>query len=131
VLARNDSEGVYNWYLLQVGDRQGWASGRFLQTSVDPLTLPLQGSIFDQIDGAPERGVTATTRAQMNVRTRPSERTPVIEQIPWGGQASVIGRTVQAGTDRWYQVRLPDGRVGWIAAPWVGIRGERLAVPIR
>ena len=131
VLARNDSEGVYNWYLLQVGDRQGWASGRFLQTSVDPLTLPLQGSIFDQIDGAPERGVTATTRAQMNVRTRPSERTPVITQIPWGGQASVIGRTVQAGTDRWYQVRLPDGRVGWIAAPWVGIRGERLAVPIR
>ena len=131
VLARNGDEGVYNWYKLQVGDRIGWASGRFLQTSVDPLTLPVEGSIFDQIDGAPERGVVATTRAQMNVRTRPSERMPVIAQIPWGGQVSVIGRTVQAGIDRWYQVRLEDGRVGWIAAPWVGVRGERLNIPIR
>lgn len=131
VLARNEDEGIFNWYLLQVDDRIGWASGRFLQTSVDPLTLPLQGSIFDQIDGAPDRGVTATTRAQMNIRTRPSERAPVIGQIPWGGQATVIGRTVQAGTDRWYQIRLDDGRVGWIAAPWVTIRGERLALPIR
>lgn len=131
VLARSFDEGVYNWYYLQVGDRFGWASGRFLQTSVDPLTLPVRGSIFDEIDGAPERGVVATTRAQMNVRTRPSQRTPVIAQIPWGGQVSVIGRTVQAGIDRWYHVRLSDGRVGWIAAPWIGIRGERLALPIR
>ncbi|HYO88524.1 MAG TPA: SH3 domain-containing protein [Candidatus Limnocylindrales bacterium] len=131
VLARNFDEGIYNWYYLQVGDRFGWSSGRFLQISVDPLTLPVQGSIFDQINDAPDRGVVATTRAQMNVRTRPSERMPVIGQIPWGGQVPVIGRTVQAGTDRWYQVRLPDGQVGWIAAPWVGVRGERLAVPIR
>jgi uncharacterized protein YgiM (DUF1202 family) len=131
VLARNFDEGIYNWYYLQVGDRFGWASGRFLQTSVDPLTLPVQGSIFDQINDAPDRGVVATTRAQMNVRVRPSERTQVIAQIPWGGQVPVIGRTVQAGIDRWYQVRLPDGQVGWIAAPWIGIRGERNAVPIR
>ncbi len=131
VLARNSSEGIYNWYYLQVGDRFGWSSGRFLQTSVDPLTLPEQGSIFDQINDAPNRGVVATTRAQMNVRERPSDRTAVIAQIPWGGQAQVIGRTVQAGTNRWYQVRLSDGQVGWIAAPWVGVQGEILAVPIR
>lgn len=131
VLARNFDEGVYNWYYLQVGERFGWASGRFLQLSIDPLALQVQGSIFDQINDAPDRGVVATTRAQMNVRVRPSDRMQVIGQIPWGGQVSVIGRTVQAGTDRWYQVRLADGQVGWIAAPWVGIRGERNAVPIR
>src|SRR5699024_240037 len=35
VLARNDSEGVYNWYLVQAPDgRQGWASGRYLDLDV-------------------------------------------------------------------------------------------------
>jgi len=131
VLARNADEGIYNWYLLQLVDgRTGWASGRYLQLSVDRNTLPLQGSIFDQIDDAADLGVVAIPRAVMNIRVRPSERTAIIGSIPWGGYASLIGRTVQAGQNRWLQVRY-EGVVGWIAAPWVTIQGEIYAVPVR
>jgi uncharacterized protein YraI len=132
VLARNNDEGIYNWYLLQVGERQGWASGRYLTVSVPPNSLPLQGSVFDEFADPPDVGVfaVAITRAVMNIRARPSTRTPIIGSIPWGAQAQIVGRTVQAGTDRWYQVRY-EGVVGWIDARWVTVRGERFNIPVR
>jgi len=133
VSGRNNSEGVYNWYLLTTPDgRQGWASGRYLQVNVDILTLPEVGSIFDQIDGAPHLGVVAWTRTVLNMRARPSTRTAVVSQTGIGEPFELIGRTVQANTDQWYQVRrAPTGEVGWISAAWVTVRGEINAVPIR
>lgn len=130
VLARNADEGIYNWYKLRVGEREGWASGRFLTISVDRNTLPLQGSVFDQIDGATDVGARAYPRAVMNMRVRPSVRTRQIGSIPWGAETELIGRTVQAGTLRWLQVRY-NGVVGWIDARWVTVRGEIYQVPIR
>lgn len=130
VIARNRDEGIYSWYLLQVGERQGWASGRYLQLNVDINLVQQQGSIFDNFDDAPEYGVIAYPRAVMNIRRRPSPRTPVVGSMPWGGPAQVIGRTIQAGIPRWYQVRY-NGVVGWIDARWVSVRGEINAVPIR
>ena len=105
VLARNNDEGVYNWYRLRVGEREGWASGRFLDLNVDLNTLPLEGSIFDQIDGAADIGARAYTRAVMHLRTRPSLRMPVITEVPWGADLEWVGRTVQAGIDQWLHVR--------------------------
>ncbi len=130
VMARNKDEGIYNWYKLQVGERVGWASGRYLTLSVDLNTIPLQGSIFDQIDGAPDIGARAYPRAVMNLRSRPSTRMPIIGSIPWGAELELIGRTVQAGKDKWLQVRY-NGLVGWIDARWVSERGEIYQVPVR
>lgn len=130
VLGRNRDEGIYNWYRLQVGDRQGWASGRYLTLTVDVNTVPLVGSGFDNIDNAPEYGVIAHPRAVMNMRHRPSIRTSRVGSIPWGAPVQVIGRTIQAGIPRWYQVRY-NGVVGWIDARWVSVSGEIYAVPIR
>jgi hypothetical protein len=168
VLGRNRDEGIYNWYLLQVGSRTGWASGRYLQisgplefvfptpipgfptpfgaTEVPPVitpgapqtdvnAIPLAGSIFDQIDDAPDIGAVAIPRAVMNVRRRPSPRVERVGSIPWGGMAQLIGRTVQAGENRWLHVRYFDEAgntiVGWIDARWVTIRGEIYNVPVR
>jgi len=130
VMARNKDEGIYNWYKLQVGERVGWASGRYLQISVDLNTLPIQGSIFDQIDNPPDIGARAYPRAVMNLRTRPSQRMPEIMNVPWGASLELVGRTVQAGTNKWLQVRY-NGVVGWIDARWVTVRGEIFQVPVR
>ncbi len=130
VLARNDDEGIYNWYALQDGTHTGWASGRYLQLSVDINTIPLSSSIFDQIDNAPDIGARAYPRAVMNLRSRPSERMPKIASIPWGAPLQLIGRTVQAGKDKWLQVRY-NGIVGWVDARWVTEQGEIFNVPIR
>ena len=130
VLARNRDEGVYNWYKLQVGDRIGWASGRFLTLNVDLNSLPLEGSIFDEIDGATDIGARAYTRAVMNLRTRPSLRMPEITEIPWGATLELVGRTVQAGINQWLHVRY-NGVIGWVDASWVTVQGELYQVPIR
>ncbi len=133
VLARNRSEGVYNWYLVQTPDgRQGWASGRYLDLNVDVSTVPEQGSIFDEINNAPDIGVVAIPRANMVLRQYPSIRAQDIGRIGYGEPVQLIGRTVQASIDRWYQVRRGStGEVGWIDAAWVTVRGEINQVPIR
>jgi uncharacterized protein YgiM (DUF1202 family) len=66
----------------------------------------------------------------MNLRRRPSERTQLLDKVPWGAEVPVIGRTVQGGKSFWLQVRY-NGKVGWIFAPFVGTRGILDAVPVR
>lgn len=131
LLARNTSEGIYTWYLMQISDTQvGWSSGRYLTITGDPNLLPFAGSLFDQIDNAPDVGVIGITRSVMNLRVRPSERTTRILQVPWGDTVTIIGRTIQDGKDFWYHV-LYQGRIGWILAAYVTTRGDMSRVPIR
>lgn len=131
VLARSNSEGLFVWYRIQVGDNTGWASGRYLQPAGNMDAIPFTDSIFDRIDN-PELpsalNVVGVPRAIMNFRIRPSDRTQIIDKIPWGAEVQVIGRTIQGGKNFWLQVRY-NGRVGWIFAPYVGLRGVIDAVP--
>ncbi|MCS6834920.1 MAG: SH3 domain-containing protein [Anaerolineae bacterium] len=131
-LARNKSEGIFTWYRVSFGEnnREGWVSGRYLQLTGDPNLLPEQGSVFDTIDGAPDVGVIGTTRSNMNLRVRPSERTARLAVIPWGDRVTIVGRTVQGGKNFWYQVRWQD-KLGWILAAYVRVRGDINNVPVR
>jgi uncharacterized protein YraI len=131
VLARNNSEGLFVWYRIQVGDNVGWASGRYLQTSGNIEAIPFTDSLFDRIDAPslpPALDVIGTTRAIMNMRVRPSERVQIIDKIPWGDQVKVIGRTIQGGNNFWLHVEW-NGRKGWIFAPFIGLRGTVDALP--
>jgi uncharacterized protein YraI len=130
VLGRNQSENGVTWYLITVNQRTGWASGRYLTFSTDPNSIPIQGSVFDTIDNPPGTGVIAAPRAVMNMRVRPSVRTAIIDSIPWGAEVPLLGRTVQGGQNFWLQVSY-NGKIGWIYAPFVTIRGSVIAVPIR
>lgn len=129
VLAQNPSEEGVTWYKVTVNGKTGWSSGRFLAFTTDPSGLPFEGSVFDTLDNAPDTGVIAVPRAFMNLRPRPTTRLPILADIPWGAELSLLGRTVQAGDNRWFQVRYGD-QVGWIFAPYVGVRGNINAVPI-
>ena len=132
VLAKsNDEGGGFTWYKVVAGERVGWASGRYLLVEADPNSIPNEGTVFDQLDNPNSTGVIGVTRAVMNFRRRPSVRAARIGQIFWGAEIEILNRTVQAGRDFWYQVRF-DGKVGWIFAPYIGIRsGFILTVPIR
>ncbi|MBI1280770.1 MAG: SH3 domain-containing protein [Anaerolineaceae bacterium] len=130
-LARNKDEGIYNWYLVNTGTKTGWISGRYVTVTGDLNSIPLQSTVFEQIDGAPDVGVLAVPRSVMNLRKRPSIRSPKILEVAWGAETALIGRTVQGGRNFWLQVRLKTGEVGWIFAPYVSIRGDVNAVPIR
>lgn len=125
-----DEGGPYTWYRVTTGERTGWASGRYLTLNVDPATIPVVTSVFQEIDGAPDTSVIAIPRAIMNFRRRPSVRSQRLGQIPWGAEVQLLGRTIQAGKNHWFQVRY-NGQVGWIFAPYVGWRGNIDFVPVR
>lgn len=128
VLGKNTDEGGgYTWYLVRAGEQTGWASGRYFIISAD---VPIVRSTFEDIDNAPDVGVVAVPRANMNLRRRPSARSARIGNIPWGAEVTLVGRTIQGGQHFWFQVRY-NGLVGWIYAPYVGYRGNIDLVPVR
>lgn len=130
VQARSTDEGgEFTWYLVTVEGVTGWASGRYLQFQGDASLLPVQGSIFDQIDNAPDVGVTARMLAITDLRRRPSGRAQILQQIPPDAVVQVIGRTMQNGGIFWLQVRY-EGQVGWIPS-YADVRGSVSRVPIR
>jgi uncharacterized protein YraI len=126
----NDEGGGYTWYYITAGDKSGWVSGRYLQITGDPNSVPVQGTVFDQIDNAASVGAYAAPRSVMNFRRRPSQRAAMLGQIPWGANLELVGRTIQGGKNFWLQVRY-EGQVGWIFAPFVSVSGNLDAVPIR
>lgn len=152
VIARNRDEGIYTWYLLEVPIGvtasastpvpgvptavpsqviQGWSSGRYLELTGDPNTVPLQSTVFDQIDGAPDVGVVGVTRAAMNFRRRPSIRSAIVApDLPWGAVVTVVGITLQGGDPFWLHVRY-NGQIGWIYAPFVSLQGNLESLPVR
>jgi hypothetical protein len=133
--ARSNAEGAITWYYTTFPNGQaGWISGRLLTLNFDPNILPVQGSIFDQIDNAPDIGIVGTVNASvLNMRVRPSERTARITQLRFGTEVSVIGRTIidRRGWSYWYQIRLEDGRVGWVAARFLTIPTSIRNLPVR
>ena len=131
VFAQNASEPGVTWYQIDVNGHVGWSSGRYLEFNTEPGGLGGAGSVFDTLGDPAETGVFAAPRSIMNVRVQPSTRMPIIATVPWGPEMPLLNRTVQGGQDRWYQVRLDDGRVGWIFAPYVSVRGDVRDVPIR
>jgi uncharacterized protein YraI len=129
-IARNLDEGTYTWFLITVDTHTGWASGRYLEVAGDPNSVPIQSTVFEQIDGAPDTGVRAAPRSIMNFRRRPSQRATSLGQISWGENLELLGRTIQGGENFWFQVRY-NGQVGWIYAPFVSTYGDINVVPIR
>ncbi len=129
VIARsNDEGGEFTWYFIDVGEYEGWVSGRHFTFRFDENILPGRGSIYDGIDNAPDVGVHGTTLSINDLRRRPSGRSHILATIPANTRLSLIGRTRQNGGDYWYQVRY-NGQVGWI--PAFVIRGQTHLVPIR
>ncbi len=121
VLAQNpgDGEGNFNWYLIVDvdNDRVGWASGRYLKI-VGDTNIPFTNTIFDEIDGTPDKGARVYIRGNVNIRQRPSLRSAELLVTPYGTEVIVLGRTMQASLIQWLHVlyTAPDGRrtIGWI-----------------
>jgi len=130
ILAKSNDEGPYTWYLIVVGKVTGWVSGKYLEVSGSVDTVPFGGSIFDQIDGAPDIGVRLTTDAIIDMRRRPSPRTTIVTTIPADAEVIVLGRTIQERNTFWLHVSY-NGVVGWIPSLPVSMRGPVDILPSR
>jgi len=122
VLARNDDEGEYTWYLISINGIQGWASGRYLNVRGN-LNIPTQGSIFDQLDGTPDLLIRGRALDNLNLRRRPSPRVAPIALIPWGAEMKILGKTMSGGVIFWLHVEW-NGIRGWVVPNWVRVVGD-------
>ena len=116
VLAKNNDErGDITWFKVVANGRVGWASGVTLQlNNITVEELPVEGSIFDQIEGAPGLGITGTLLKDRTVYRRPSTRAaPTGTTLPAGATVSIVGVTREFPYNDWYQIQL-GGATGWI-----------------
>lgn len=74
----------------------------------------------------PTPRVTVTTQAG-NVRAGDSTLFPIIATLSQGQTAQIVGIS-NLGTG-WYQVRLPNGQIGWMAPSIVSVSGDLSLVP--
>ncbi len=116
ILAKNNQEGVYMWYQIQLDDgRIGWASGRYL--AVYGQDVPFAGSQFDNVFTERDRGVRVQALDNLNFRPAPSDRTTAYpDLIPWGAQLTLYAKTTSGRGDEWYAVEY-NGVFGWVYAP--------------
>lgn len=148
IFARNEAEGLYTWYLIQVqrylevvddisGEtiRQpvgnptvGWVSGRYFVPDTANANIPIQTTIFEQIGNPAGTGVQGILRSNMRLREGPSYRTPTLQILDWGAEVEIVGRTTQAREPHWFQV-IYEGQVGWLFAPFIGVNGNLNNVP--
>ncbi len=63
----------------------------------------------------------------LNLRQGPGTGYTIVDVLRSGDSATVTGRDA-AGT--WYQVKLADGRTGWVNGSFVQLSGDATGVPV-
>lgn len=115
IIGRN-MEGT--WFLIRVNGTDGWVSGRYIAIN-NEQPLPI-------VDGtAPQQppagtGYSLSTWVNLNIRQGPSVSYDVVEVLPYGETATVLGRNADAS---WWQVRY-NGVIGWVSAYYTTITPE-------
>lgn len=93
-----------SWYQIQLSDgRRGWVSKNYM-TDIIPgadQTLDTYGVV---------------TASKLNVRFGPSTDYAIIHLLWNGNRVKVTGKT-----GSWYQIRLTDGRTGWVSGAYLQV----------
>ena len=63
----------------------------------------------------------------MNLRQGPGTGYTIVDVLRTGDSATVTGRDA-VGT--WYQVKLADGRTGWVSSDFVRLSGDATGTPV-
>ncbi len=111
-----------DWVQVDAADGPvGWVWGAFLSNVPDDLTLwstdmPAAAEEEEVLaDVEPPFGedvVTATTTANLRMRSAPNTESEVLTILPFGTTVGFTGLTDETG--EWVQVDAADGPVGWV-----------------
>lgn len=115
VIGRNEQYPVIgrtstmSWWQIRLPDgRTGWASDRYLSV-VNFQNVPV---VITTTPAQPASATGTVNTGGLNVRTLPNPITGQAFAVVTQGQTlPVIGRIADSS---WWQVRLPDGRTGWV-----------------
>lgn len=119
------------WYKLRAGGQEGWILGELAKVVTETTSQPPQN--VETPAGQPTAVI--VTGDVVNIRAAASMEAQVLTKVARGEKLNVITRQ-----DDWYQVRLADNRIGWIAAwlteaatgtaPSGSVQTEVLSAPI-
>lgn len=108
-----DSPGI--WLQIQLAEGQmGWVSSQFVRSNFLLAGTPIVGtSTLSSTGGAATATVTTSI---LNVRAGPGLTFAPFTTVSQGQVVSLLGRNAD---NSWLQVRLSDGRTGWLSSQFV------------
>ncbi len=100
----------------------GWGAGQAGQLPLGQATPAVPPAT-----PTPAEPQGTVTGFSLNVRANPGAGAQIVTQIAQGTVVNVIGRYVD---NAWVQVRLPDGRIGWVFAELLTFNRDLSGVPV-
>ncbi|KHE68430.1 SH3 domain-containing protein, partial [Halobacillus sp. BBL2006] len=98
------------WYSIKSEGKKGWVHGDYLSTSLDSdNSVPSKKEGLSNSDKATLGKIKIGTKV-LNVRSSNSLNSKVLKQVFKGNTFDYIDEE-----DRWYQIKLSDGKTGWVA----------------
>lgn len=95
------------WYKLRAGGQEGWILGELVKVVTETTSQPPEST------GTPpgqQPAAIIVTGDIVNIRSSASLEAPIVTKVSRGERLNVLSRQGD-----WYQVRLSDNRIGWIA----------------
>jgi uncharacterized protein YgiM (DUF1202 family) len=94
--------------------------------SANATGQPAVGAVVDEGPVAGQRvTVVETDGLGVNLRASPSDESEALEHLPEGAVAELTGQSSEIGDQIWVEVRIPDGKSGWIAADYLAEASSR------
>lgn len=102
------------------GGTEGWIATHLLTLNVGASTLPV-------LAGAPPAAGAVVTTGALHVRYGPGVVYYPLAIVYWGDNVTLLGRD---STASWAQVRLADGRVGWVSSYYLNPTVSLYTLPV-
>jgi uncharacterized protein YgiM (DUF1202 family) len=101
-----------------------------IENELPPFITPTAPSVISTATPAPSTQVPTGTvnQSSVNVRTGDSTAFSVLTSLRQGEQVTLLG--ISSRGTNWYQVRLSDGRLGWMAPSVINITGNAATLPL-
>lgn len=136
VLEGRDTGGL--WLQIRLADgRLGWVSSAYMTANLDIANLPViepeTAAVVETPAAEPAAGIgglatgTVANTNLLNVRSGPGLNFPVLVVLPMGESVVLEGRDT-AGF--WLQVRLADGRLGWVSSAFMSANLDIANLPV-
>ena len=118
------SQAIYGANVGIVEQKDGWAHIRTADDYLGwtPLSALLPGKPYAAGARVADRG--EPVRAHLSRSQRHQTRSP--DHVPFESRLEVVAEPKEDG--RWYQVRLPDDRAGWVQAGDITLEPKRLTI---
>lgn len=136
VLQGRTADGA--WLQVRVPDgRLGWVARTVITTTLDLATLPTvtteavveappaTEALAPGVGGLAQGTVVDATN--LNVRTGPGLEFTIMSMLPLGSNVVLEGRNVDGA---WLQVRLADGRLGWVSSTFMTANLDIANLPV-